>query len=525
MLRRYLAPVLLLLLGAVAPATSDLAQRQAQVAESADELFLYRSRAGDTLASIRDEWLLPVADLRRLQLMNGMAADSRIPAGTDIRIPLPWVKTMALTATVAAFRGDVRVIRDGEIRPAARGFELREGDEIETGPNGFVTLALPDESRVSLPSASRVAVERLRQVLLTDSLDRRFTLRHGQSDMKVTPMANPASRFLITTPVAVAAVRGTEYRVEFTPADMRAVTEVTEGRVLVRLVDGSAEVLVEAGFAAVATPSGLGGPLALPGRPLVAVRNRAQTEKDVIFRLKPVPGIAGYRVELAADAGFADRVASAETASGEVLFRDLANGHYYARAYLVSAEGLRGVPAVFEFDRRYTPARTARTEETEESAPMPQLADPAPFLRADGPWFSGAGGGGGGGDAIGPVVAAGDADGLRELAEEGESASGGASPLLARLQPFAAFAPGGVSGGGFPGGGVSGGGGGALSPGRPLPLDSGPSNSGPSDTGQSGGSIPSAGASAVVPEPRVWLLLLTGFGLVGWTMRSRRRFA
>lgn len=536
-MRRYLAPFVLLLLGAVAPATSDSTQRglRSAGADAEQALLIYRSRPGDTLRGITERWLLPIADLRRLQLLNGLSGDTGIPEGTEIRIPEQWVRTQAVEAVVAAFRGQVRVARGGALRPAEKGMRLLEGDEIETGPNSFATLSLPDASRVSLPSASRVAVERLRQVPLTDSLDRRFTLVQGRSDMKVTPMANPASRFLITTPVAVAAVRGTEYRVSFTPAEMRSVTEVTEGRVAVRLADGSAEVLVEAGFAAIATPDGLRGPLALPARPLVALRSRAQTESEVTFRLRPMPGIAGYLVEIAADAGFVDRVASAEAEAAVLVFRDLPNGHYHARAYLISDEGVRGIPAVFEFERQYAPAAE---EIAEAPVPVPWLEVPALFAMAGDSWgFSGGGGAGAGGDSTGPVVVAAAAALLAESTEdagagrgEGEGEGASSAQPFARLLPLAASLGGdpafsGGNGGFAGGGGFPGGGGGGLFPVLPDPVtDSGSGT----DSGQAGGpqipgEIPGVGVPAAIPEPRVWLLLLTGFGLVGWTVRSRRR--
>ena len=517
-MRRFLAPVVLLLLGAVAPATPGAVpagQDRAGV-ESGEALLIYESRPGDTLQRIAGQWLLPVADLGRLQLLNGVSASAIIAAGTPISIPEAWVRTEVTTATLAAFRGTVQVIRNNESRAAAKGAVLREGDQIETGPNGFVTLVLPDDSQVSLPSASRIAIERLRQVPLTDSLDRRFRLLHGRSDLKVTPMANPASRFLIQTPVAVAAVRGTRYRVSFMPAEMRAVTEVTEGRVEVRLADGSSSLLLEAGFAAVATATGLRGPLALPGRPLVAVRGRIQTGDEVTFRLRPTPGIASYQVELAADAGFLDRLASATTSTGMVVFHDLPDGHYHARAYLVGAEGVRGQPADFEFDRRFGAASPTAAG---LSAALPAEAGPSGRWLGLSSWVTG---GGASGIVSGATARTETASRVVTTGEAGRLAED-ASPLAApQRQPFGASFP---DSGGAPGGwGIS-----DTDSGSGFPVE----GAGGTDSGQSGGQsnglgglggqqIPDAGIVIPIPEPHVWLLLLSGFGLVGGTVRLRR---
>lgn len=523
-MRRVLFPAVLLLLGAVAPAVSDTAQRNARgaAAQMEGEFLVYQSRDGDTLRGIRERWLLPAADLRQLQIWNGVAGDLLLPSGTAVRIPERWVKTLPVAAHIAAFRGEVRIVRRGEGLPAAMDMQLHEEDELETGPNGFVTLVLPDGSRVSLPSASRVAIERLRSVPMLDMLDRRFVLVRGHAGMKVTPMVNPASRFLVTTPVAVAAVRGTEYRVSFTPAEMRAVTEVREGRVAVRLLDGSAELLLEAGFAAIAGVDGIRGPLQLPARPLVAVRTRIQTAPEVLFRLQPRPGIARYLVEIAADAEFADLVASGESATDTVIFRDIPDGHYYARAHVIDADGLRSLPTAFEFDRALQPAGGTASRLVSDNVV------PAAYPGFPDVWFSGVGGGGL------PVVSANDVawlgdDGAADETGGADSAEGGGLSAA----PSRLLAAGLSAAGGF--GGFGAGSGGGFAPdGSALPgFAGGTGGSGqfatdplqPDSTQGSGGRIPHAVPSGPVPEPRVWLLLLSGFGLVGWAARSRRRFA
>lgn len=516
-MRRFLAPIALLLLGTVAPASTDSTQKGGRLdnVQADGDLLTYQSRQGESLGRIRTQWLLPMADLRRMQMLNNISnSNTVLPEGTSIRIPENWVKTLPVQAQLVAFRGDVRVIRNGEVRLAEKAMQLFEGDEIETGRNAFVTMKLPDASRVSLPSASRVTVERLREVPMLDSLDRQFRLVHGRSEMQVTPMANPASRFLITTPVAVAAVRGTEYRVSYTPAEMRAVTEVTEGRVAVQSADGSAEVLLEAGTAAiVAATTGMRGPLPLPGKPLVALRTRAQTGRQLLFRIRPASGMASYQIELATDAGFTERVASAESETGTLSFDSIANGHYYARAYLVDANGLRGLPTVFEFDRQYAPGNASRNDEIRLGSAMAAI-----FSDADGGWVAPDPDAGLGDSAIAfdasiPVVSAGDA--TRLVDSSGSSAAQALSFDVG--QSFARQTGNNGIGGGIGGGGgffsIKDGDGNPKSPGDLFPADS----------------IPSRGidpiVSAIVPEPRIWLLFLTGFGLVGWTVRLRRRFA
>ncbi|MFN3370739.1 MAG: FecR domain-containing protein [Sphingomonadaceae bacterium] len=354
---RYAAPAFLLLLAATAPALPNgarLEQRQRAQVEAADEILTYTTKPGDTLKALAKQWFVRPEDWRLAQALNKLPDPDAIPAGTVIRLRSSWIRTTPISAELVAFRGDVRIVSgEGTVRPGEKGLALGEGDLIETGANGFATLVLPDGSRVSLPSASRVRLTRLRQVPMSDSIDRRFTLEQGRTEAKVTPMANPASRFLITTPVAVAAVRGTEYSVSFTPAEMRQLTQVTEGKVGVRSLRGGPEVLVLAGFGVVADANGVGRPTRLLPGPQMKAPRRIQNGETVTFEFDAVPNAKGYRVEIATDRAFADRVASLDTGETRVSFTDIPNGQLFVRVFALDGNGLPGQPAAFDFTRQY----------------------------------------------------------------------------------------------------------------------------------------------------------------------------
>ncbi|MCG2842789.1 FecR domain-containing protein [Sandaracinobacter sp. RS1-74] len=391
---RFAAPSLLLLLAATAPALPNgarLEQRQRAQAEAGDEIIVYRTRAGDSLQSIAAQWFVRPEDWRRVQALNKIQDPADLPAGTALRLRSSWIKTNPITAELAAFRGTVQVVRGHESRPVMKGMELSEGDIVETGPNGFATLVLPDASQVSLPSSSRIRLARLRQVPMSDSIDRRFTLEQGRSEAKVTPMANPASRFLITTPVAVAAVRGTQFRVTYTPSELKAVTEVTEGKVAVGRFQSIEEVLIRANHGAIATSTSLTRAFELLPAPAVDTPERVQNEKAVTFRLKPVPGAARYLVEIATDKDFVDRVGSVEVDGPTAVFEGVENGEFFVRAFAIDALGLVGQPAQYAFERSYAGSLSdaedkARERKREELA---SLGDPDPLDYA---WFEGDGG-------------------------------------------------------------------------------------------------------------------------------------
>ena len=420
---RRSVPAFLLLLAATAPAMPNgarLEQRQRAQAETTDEIIVYKTAAGETLKSIAAKWFVNADDWRRAMALNKLKDPEALPAGTALQLRSSWLKTNPIHAELAAFRGDVRVVRKSGALPVVKGMELVEGDLLETGPNGFATLALPDKSQVSLPSSSRIRLARLRQVPMSNSIDRRFTLEQGRSEARVTPMANPASRFLITTPVAVAAVRGTQFNVSYTPAEFKAATVVTEGKVSVSRVGGIEDVLVRHGFGNITTSRGATKAIALLPAPKVDTPERVQDAEAVTFRVKPVAGAARYRVEIATDAGFVDRVASMDIDGTDAEFKDVPNGAYHVRAFALDAMGLEGMPAeTMPFKRSWAGQATAE----EKRAAEERRAEIATLGANDGSdfnWFDG--------EASGETFAA--ADGGATSSEGGSAGMDGV-PLTA----------------------------------------------------------------------------------------------
>jgi hypothetical protein len=464
---RRAVPAFLLLVAATAPAMPNgarLEQRQRAQMEASDEILVYRTKDGDTLQGLAKRWFANPEDWRRAMALNKIKDPDSIPAGTALRLRSVWLKTNPISAELVAFRGDVRVVRKTAGLPVMKGMALSEGDIVETGPNGYATLTLPDRSQVSLPSASRIRLARLRQVPMSDSIDRRFTLEQGRSEARVTPMANPASRFLITTPVAVAAVRGTQYVVTYTPSEMKAVTVVTEGKVAVQRLGGIEDVLVRAGFGNMTTMNGATRPIALLPAPAVEMPERVQDSETVAFRIKPVAGAVRYRVEIASDAGFVDRVGSVEVDGLVASFKDVADGSYHVRAFALDALGLSGLPAEpVRFERSWT-GNPAVASERRQAERRDQIAELATDQPADFNWFDGGNGG--------LLLAAAGTGGFGSGATAGGAGSGGGGEPVLPVEVGGAVIGGGLllpadpsggigggSGSGFGGGGSGGSGG------------------------------------------------------------------
>jgi hypothetical protein len=318
---------------------------------------LYTTRAGDNLYTLAQRYFTRIEDYIRVQRLNRVNDPYRLPLGRVLQIPRALLRHEPMAASVIACRGQVEVRSGGQIRTVRQGSMVREGDMIITANNSFISLRLPDRSVVSLPSRSRIGVRRLRRILLTGGIERLFALEKGGARAIVTPATNADDSFRVSTPVAVSAVRGTEFRVHYDEADARAAMEVLEGRV--SAAAAGAQTLVAAGFGTVATAKGPGQPIPLLPPPMLKQPGRVQDEQALSFEVAPLEGATAYHTQVASDAGFLDVIEDATTTAPSVTLPAIPDGTWFARASAIDANGIEGETVTYGFQRRLQRIETA----------------------------------------------------------------------------------------------------------------------------------------------------------------------
>lgn len=299
---------------------------------------------GDTLIGIADRLLARRDDWRAIARANRITAPRRLPIGTRLTIPAALLKSLPTTADVAAFSGAVTVAPGG---PARLGMTIGEGAVLTTGANSFVTLTLADGSRVTLPSQSRVRIEALRTLAPGGRLERRFVVETGRGEFEVMPRTRQEDRFLVRTPVAVAAVRGTEFLVAHDGG--RSVVSVIAGEVTGRPRNGADEIGVAAGRAALLAPDSMRTRALLPP-PVLLRPGRIFDDPELVFEVGDATA-ARHHVQLARDAGFVDRFAETETGDAVARFTGVGNGTFYVRVTAIDADGVEGVPSSYAIER------------------------------------------------------------------------------------------------------------------------------------------------------------------------------
>jgi hypothetical protein len=324
----------------------------AKSSEAAGQEVLYIVTQGDTLFALQRSYFTSYAALRQVQRLNGIADPRRIPAGKVLRIPRALLRDETSQARVEAFSGQV-ILRTGtQSRLASVGERLDEGTEIECGRNSFITLRLADDSALAIPSQSTLRITRLRKVILTGALERQIDLRAGRMRAKVTPMTNPGSNFRVVTPVAVSAVRGTEFRAVYDGDTAFSAAEVDEGKVAFDGSPGSAQLELPGGFGAADVKGQSTGAVKLLAPPSLLQPDKVQSEADLRFAVSPIAGATQYRMQIARDAGFLESIGESVSKQPEFSLPGVASDSYFLRISGYDAYGLEGLSRAYTFERR-----------------------------------------------------------------------------------------------------------------------------------------------------------------------------
>jgi len=312
----------------------------------------YTIRPGDTLSELADHYLAAGHDWRDLKRIWHVQDPRHLPIGRSFLLPRSWLRWTPGKAQIVSVRGTVTVRTGGRSSPSANGTVLSEGARITTGSNSYTTLSLTNGSRISLPSHSDVTIERLRTYVVNKTIDYRFKLDQGSLDTKDTPLKDPGSGFIIHTPLAMTAVRGTEYVVSFDPPRNETGTAVFEGAVAVSAADGAHTQLVNERSGAVTAADGRSVEFPLLPAPDLANPKPVQADELVIFDISPLAGAKGYRAQLASDAGFIDTFDEQDAASPHFEFGNVPNGSQFVRISAIGPGNLQGMRQSYSFSRR-----------------------------------------------------------------------------------------------------------------------------------------------------------------------------
>lgn len=308
--------------------------------------WTYTARPGDNLWNISRDHLIAVDYWRRLQEYNGIADSDIIRPGTKIRMPIAWLKRQPSPALLTQIRGSVERVRGdgGTASVVSVGATLQVGDRLVTGENSSATIRFADGSRVLLQSNTDLTLDTMSAYGSTGMVDTSMRLHGGRIENEVPPAVGPGSRYRIITPPAVAAVRGTSFRVAFDPSAATALGEVLDGALGVSAQDVTRAV--PAGFG-VATKVGEppGEPARLLPAPDLSGLPDALPAQRIVFEWPAVQGASIYRGQVFAAADTERLLQESVLTRPRAEWQPLPVGEYLLRVRAIDASSLEGLNA------------------------------------------------------------------------------------------------------------------------------------------------------------------------------------
>lgn len=330
------------------------------------EDWLYLTTPGDTLIRIGQQYLKNPNDWSKLRILNRVPDPKALPANTRLRIPVELLKITPAPVLVTHVEGNVRARAEGgAFRPLAVGDRLSSGETVLTGPLSFAGFKLADGSTLSQQPSSRLVFGRLAAYGKTGMVTTELNLQSGRLEASASRQVAPAGGFKVVTPVAVAGLRGTEFRLNVDEAGKSLKSEVLEGAVGVAAADREVVVAERQGTVAEA-----GQPPQEP-RPLLPAPSAHGLPDKVIdlplrFAWQGTAGAKAWRSQIAADAQFRKIYLENLTDTPETEWRThLPDGHYVLRLRAIDAAGLEGVNLdhPMELDARPLPPAMTSPEE------------------------------------------------------------------------------------------------------------------------------------------------------------------
>ncbi len=306
--------------------------------------WLYTVRPGDNAWDVGKRYLKSMRYWQQFKELNHIRDPRLIAPGSKLRFRLQWLKSGAVMATLQSAHGTVTILRagTGTAIPARSGMALWTGDEVRTGTGGNALLRFVDDSRILLEQNSVLALDRLMNYGGTGMAETRLHLKKGRTDNRVTPKKGPGSRFEIRTPSAMAAVRGTNYRVGYDSGLMR--TEVSGGAV--QVANSRASRVVPARYGALTRKKEKPGPpIPLLPPPDLSSLPKIMEESPFMLRFPPVPGATAYRLQVATDRQFNVLLADTVADRPRIVVPQLADGDYILRLRAIDSNGLEGLDA------------------------------------------------------------------------------------------------------------------------------------------------------------------------------------
>lgn len=326
-------------------------------AAESDMVWRYAMHPGDNLIHFSRAHLIHPKDWVKLQRLNRIQDPYRIPIGFILHVPLNLVKQVPASAKVVSLSGQVFLLQDEQTQvPLHMGQALGSGATVVTQNNSKVTLEFADGTQTSLASNAKLVLDTMSLYSGGAMVDTKLRLQQGQTETVANPKHIKGNTMQIITPSAVAAVRGTQFRVDAN--DARTLQATLAGQVSLQAADS--EVMVHAGYGSQAEK----GKAPMPPTALLSAVDTTQfdsqfTRLPVVFDMPSQASAVSWQGKVARDAAINQLTAEAESTTPQLVFKDIPDGQYYLSVHARDAYGIAGYDRVHAFTLNAKPLAPA----------------------------------------------------------------------------------------------------------------------------------------------------------------------
>lgn len=318
-------------------------------------MWRYTVRPGDNLINLGKKHLINPDNWKLMQSINQIKNPYRIPVGTVLQVPITLVKQIPASAEVTLASGQVLLRKSAsDFEPISAGDKLGAGANIITKDNSKVIVKFADQSTVELGSNASMQLDSMSLYSGGAMVDTKVRLQKGQLKTHANPQHEEGNSMQVITPSAIAAVRGTEFRVS--AEDRATIQETLEGKV--GLEAANQEVMVNMGFGSKAEQ---GKPPKPPVKLLPAVDTSQMkaffNQLPVIFDMPQLDGAVGWVGEIASDKKFSSVITESKSNTQQLDFGNLPDGQYFLNLRAQDQFGISGYDALHSFTLNAKPTQ------------------------------------------------------------------------------------------------------------------------------------------------------------------------
>jgi hypothetical protein len=348
----FILSIVLLFVSVISHA--DNVNSESKSVENPESVWAYTVNHKDSFERIYQKYLNKRANIVALSKYNHHALNKRLQPGQVINIPVEMLKKIQTNAQVLLVYGDVNVTNaaGSDTHKVKKGDLLTQGDSLTTGKNSLAKLLFADGSNIDIQPNSNLSIQASFKYAGKETFVTNLKLVKGRTEVSANPDHVLGNTLQIQTPSAVAAVRGTQFRVG--AEDNIALQETLDGKVAFSA--SGQEVLLAKGYGSVAEKGKAPlPPIQLPSAPDVSALSKLLETNPAEFNLPPQQDVVAWVGQLALDANFTQILNEQTTQSGKLIFADLAEGQYFLKLRAQDQHGLQSLDAIHSFTVMFRP--------------------------------------------------------------------------------------------------------------------------------------------------------------------------